>query len=118
MEKDEKDEKDRISVCVSAPGKVLITGGYLILDKKRKGIVISTSARFYTRVRTSKTASQEHQDRTRNTSIPFRVESVQFHECISGRIEQKAQGYHIQLRYFKLFTLPVLNTKYLNMPTL
>ncbi|CAB4392833.1 unnamed protein product [Rhizophagus irregularis] len=33
---------------VSAPGKVLLTGGYLILDRKYNGIVVGTSARFYT----------------------------------------------------------------------
>lgn len=33
---------------VSAPGKVLLTGGYLILDRKYSGIVVGTSARFYT----------------------------------------------------------------------
>ncbi|GBC09345.1 hypothetical protein RclHR1_08790006 [Rhizophagus clarus] len=33
---------------VSAPGKVLLTGGYLILDRKYDGIVVGTSARFYT----------------------------------------------------------------------
>ena len=32
---------------VSAPGKVLLAGGYLILDPKYSGIVVSTSSRFY-----------------------------------------------------------------------
>ncbi|KAF9460694.1 phosphomevalonate kinase [Collybia nuda] len=36
---------------VSSPGKVLITGGYLVLDPKYPGTVISTSSRFYTVVR-------------------------------------------------------------------
>ncbi|KAD4178551.1 hypothetical protein E3N88_27142 [Mikania micrantha] len=31
----------------SAPGKVLITGGYLILERPNAGIVLSTNARFY-----------------------------------------------------------------------
>lgn len=35
----------------SAPGKVLITGGYLILEKPNAGIVLSTTARFYTIVK-------------------------------------------------------------------
>ncbi|EJD42763.1 phosphomevalonate kinase [Auricularia subglabra TFB-10046 SS5] len=38
---------------VSAPGKVLIAGGYLVLDSKYEGIVVATSARFYTAVRSS-----------------------------------------------------------------
>jgi len=36
---------------VSAPGKVLIAGGYLVLDPKYRGTVVSTSSRFYTVVR-------------------------------------------------------------------
>lgn len=31
----------------SAPGKVLITGGYLILERPNAGLVFSTNARFY-----------------------------------------------------------------------
>ncbi|CAI2170126.1 17748_t:CDS:2 [Funneliformis geosporum] len=34
--------------AVSAPGKVLLAGGYLVLNRKYNGIVIGTSARFYT----------------------------------------------------------------------
>jgi phosphomevalonate kinase len=32
---------------ISAPGKVLITGGYLVLDPKYRGCVLTTNARFY-----------------------------------------------------------------------
>ncbi|KAI8644857.1 ribosomal protein S5 domain 2-type protein [Parasitella parasitica] len=32
----------------SAPGKVLLTGGYLVLEQAYTGLVIGTSARFYT----------------------------------------------------------------------
>ncbi|XP_058069371.1 phosphomevalonate kinase, peroxisomal-like [Magnolia sinica] len=38
-------------VVVSAPGKVLLTGGYLILERPNAGIVLSTTARFYAIVR-------------------------------------------------------------------
>lgn len=34
--------------AISAPGKVLLAGGYLVLDPKYSGVVVSTSARFYT----------------------------------------------------------------------
>ncbi|MCL7026616.1 hypothetical protein MKW94_017730 [Papaver nudicaule] len=34
-------------VVASAPGKVLLTGGYLILERPNAGIVLSTNARFY-----------------------------------------------------------------------
>ncbi|KAL1917411.1 uncharacterized protein VTP21DRAFT_3804 [Calcarisporiella thermophila] len=33
---------------VSAPGKVLLTGGYLVLDRTYEGLVVGTSARFFT----------------------------------------------------------------------
>eukprot|EP00249_Psilotum_nudum_P018359 c26763_g1_i1 orf=217-1722(+) len=36
-----------MAVVVSAPGKVLITGGYLVLEPPNAGIVFSTSARFF-----------------------------------------------------------------------
>ncbi|XP_051137255.1 phosphomevalonate kinase, peroxisomal-like [Andrographis paniculata] len=36
-----------MAVVASAPGKVLMTGGYLILDRPNAGIVLSTNARFY-----------------------------------------------------------------------
>lgn len=36
------------TTVVSAPGKVLVAGGYLVLDPAFSGIVVSTSSRFYT----------------------------------------------------------------------
>ncbi|KAH9047887.1 Phosphomevalonate kinase [Lactarius hengduanensis] len=36
------------SLVVSAPGKVLLAGGYLVLDPAYSGVVVSTSSRFYT----------------------------------------------------------------------
>jgi hypothetical protein len=39
----------RIS-CISAPGKVLIAGGYLVLEHPNLGISIATTSRFYTTV--------------------------------------------------------------------
>ncbi|XP_071919555.1 phosphomevalonate kinase, peroxisomal-like isoform X4 [Coffea arabica] len=36
-----------MAVIASAPGKVLMTGGYLILERPNAGIVLSTNARFY-----------------------------------------------------------------------
>ncbi|KIJ39909.1 hypothetical protein M422DRAFT_257232 [Sphaerobolus stellatus SS14] len=40
-----------MTLVVSAPGKVLIAGGYLVLDPKYTGVVVSTSSRFYTVIR-------------------------------------------------------------------
>lgn len=39
------------TTIVSAPGKVLITGGYLVLDPDYSGLVLSTSSRFYTTIK-------------------------------------------------------------------
>lgn len=37
-------------LVVTAPGKVLITGGYLVLERPNTGIVLSVNARFYTSI--------------------------------------------------------------------
>ena len=39
-------------VTVSAPGKVLVAGGYLVLEKPHIGVTIATTARFYSTVKT------------------------------------------------------------------
>jgi phosphomevalonate kinase len=54
---------------VSAPGKVLVTGGYLVLDPSYHGLVIGTNARFYTVI-------QSRQDEAERGTIV--VESPQF----------------------------------------
>lgn len=38
------------STVVSSPGKVLLAGGYLVLDPHHSGVVVATSSRFYTAV--------------------------------------------------------------------
>ena len=45
------------TVTVSASGKVLLAGGYLVLDPKYSGVVVSTSSRFYTVVETAKASA-------------------------------------------------------------
>jgi len=44
-------------IVVSAPGKVLIAGGYLVLDPAYPGLVISTTSKFYTVIRPLKPGS-------------------------------------------------------------
>ncbi|TFK26468.1 Phosphomevalonate kinase [Coprinopsis marcescibilis] len=60
------------NTVVSAPGKVLIAGGYLVLDPAFSGTVVSTSSRFYTVIR-------DQSPPNRNT---IRVRSPQFLEAI------------------------------------
>jgi phosphomevalonate kinase len=56
------------TTVVSSPGKVLIAGGYLVLDPTYSGTVVSTSSRFYTTV----------QDDLSKTLRRIRVRSPQF----------------------------------------
>lgn len=44
------------ATAVSASGKVLLAGGYLVLDQKYSGFVVSTSSKFYTVVRSASAA--------------------------------------------------------------
>ncbi|CAO3686507.1 unnamed protein product [Umbelopsis ramanniana] len=48
-----------MTTVVSAPGKVLVTGGYLVLDPSYHGLVIGTNAKFYTVIQ-SKPDGAEH----------------------------------------------------------
>jgi phosphomevalonate kinase len=41
-------------VTISSPGKVLIAGGYLVLEKPNVGLTVSTTARFYSTINCSK----------------------------------------------------------------
>lgn len=59
------------TTVVSSPGKVLIAGGYLILDPTYSGTVVSTSSRFYTTV----------QDNTSKAPNRIRVLSPQFNDA-------------------------------------
>lgn len=38
----------KMSTVISCPGKVLLAGGYLVLDPHHQGFVVSTPSRFYT----------------------------------------------------------------------
>jgi phosphomevalonate kinase len=60
-----------LSTIVSSPGKVLLTGGYLVLDPAYSGTVVSASSRFYTVVR----------DDTAVGSGNIRVRSPQFKDA-------------------------------------
>ncbi|KXN90598.1 putative phosphomevalonate kinase [Leucoagaricus sp. SymC.cos] len=60
------------STVVSSPGKILVAGGYLVLDPAYSGAVISTSSRFYTVVQAAATAGP-------NT---LRVRSPQFENAV------------------------------------
>lgn len=56
--------------CVSAAGKVLIAGGYLVLDSKYSGVVVSTSSRFYSIVRTNEVENAKYKIGVRSPQFP------------------------------------------------
>lgn len=56
------------TTIISAPGKVLVAGGYLVLDPAYSGVVVSTSSRFYTVVH----------DEPSSSANTIRVRSPQF----------------------------------------
>ncbi|KAK3822852.1 MAG: Phosphomevalonate kinase [Benniella sp.] len=67
------------TTIVSAPGKVLLTGGYLVLDPAFSGLVIATDARFYTLIRPSlDSASSDHGPYTITVRSP-QFESATWH---------------------------------------
>ncbi|KAJ3768665.1 phosphomevalonate kinase [Lentinula raphanica] len=81
---------------VSAPGKVLIAGGYLVLDPAYSGIVISTSSRFYTVIKpltpptanTIRVRSPQFRDSTWTYSLSFDP-LVKVHPDVNNTSENK-----------------------------
>lgn len=68
-------------ITVSSPGKALISGGYLVLEKENIGITIASSSRFYTTIITLSLADIEVE--VENNEILLVIESPQFHSrCI------------------------------------
>lgn len=47
------------NLAFSAPGKVLFTGGFLVLDRKHKGLVLGLDARIHVHVETLQDSSAE-----------------------------------------------------------
>lgn len=65
---------------VSAPGKVLVAGGYLVLDPAYPGLVISTSSRFYCHAQSQTTSSSSGNAKSPNCLIAVR--SPQFVDAV------------------------------------
>jgi len=80
------------SVVVSSPGKVLVVGGYVVLDPAYSGTVISTSSRFYTVIQNDAVADP-------NT---IRVRSPQFKDATWNYIVRTdAAGVVVEPRHIK-----------------
>ncbi|OCF35993.1 phosphomevalonate kinase [Kwoniella heveanensis BCC8398] len=58
---------------VSSPGKVLLAGGYLVLDRAFSGVVVATSSRFYSVVSPLSSTSGSNQDGTERAIISVRA---------------------------------------------
>lgn len=81
-------ERDDNSITVSAPGKALIAGGYLVLDRGNIGYTIAVSSRFYT---TTKSLSTLPKSIVGNNDINqfayIVVESPQFRSTLTLRYD-------------------------------
>ncbi|UZJ54622.1 hypothetical protein CBS101457_003942 [Exobasidium rhododendri] len=66
---------------ISAPGKVLIAGGYLVLDPAYPGLVISTTARFYTVIRAASESKGGKSSTNIDGSFRICIQSPQFVEA-------------------------------------
>lgn len=69
--------KPSLETVVSCPGKVLLAGGYLVLDRAHTGIVVGTSARFYTLI-TSPPVRPSQELAPCSTTIRLAIRSPQF----------------------------------------
>lgn len=70
-----------MTTIVSAPGKVLLAGGYLVLDPTYSGLVVATSSRFYCIIRPSPFSSSRLS--TNSSSGGISVRAGQFPEDVS-----------------------------------
>lgn len=66
------------ALAVSAPGKVLFTGGFLVLDRKHTGLVLGLDARIHARIEEWQDPDHDVAD-TNSTGIL--VQSPQFHDA-------------------------------------
>mmetsp|Transcript_1012 Transcript_1012/g.1113 ORF Transcript_1012/g.1113 Transcript_1012/m.1113 type:complete len:557 (-) Transcript_1012:189-1859(-) len=66
------------STTVSAPGKALIAGGYLVLESPNVGVTISSTSRFYSTV---KQLEFKPLDKSSRNELIIQVESPQFGSC-------------------------------------
>ena len=86
------------TTIISAPGKVLAAGGYLVLDPAYSGIVISTSSRFYAIIQNAKSGNP----------YTIRVRSPQFLDgtwFYTVRLEPTVVIVPAQDKYVKLYDI-------------
>ncbi|KAJ2326236.1 phosphomevalonate kinase [Coemansia sp. RSA 2702] len=69
---------DPAITLTSAPGKVLVVGGYLVLDRNHTGLVVGTDACLYSTVQTRELDLSNAARTFSSTEIPVTVTSPQF----------------------------------------
>jgi phosphomevalonate kinase len=75
---------------VSAPGKVLLTGGYLVTVRPNQGLVFSVDARCYALVESFRNSATAAADAISPASVEIRVTSPQFRD--SARVYRYRLG--------------------------
>jgi phosphomevalonate kinase len=68
---------------VSAPGKVLLAGGYLVLESPNVGLVVAANKRFYSTVKATPSNDDDDDDVATTTIV---VRSPQFHNQWTYRV--------------------------------
>ena len=70
-----------LPTTVSAPGKALIAGGYLVLEYPNIGLTISSTSRFFTTIKciTLSSTGDRERNKRKNDGLVILVESPQFH---------------------------------------
>ncbi len=90
-----------MSTVVSSPGKVLIAGGYLVLDPAYSGIVVSASSRFYTVISDDSSLgahriqvrSPQFKDATWKYTVTFGSSSVDVDEDPSKSVDSRRSSF-------------------------
>ncbi len=62
-------------VSVSAPGKALVAGGYLVLERPNVGLVLACNTRFYTNIRWRKRERKSSMEQNARDTLDALVEN-------------------------------------------
>lgn len=73
-------ENSRDSITVSCPGKVLLAGGYLVLEAPNVALTVSTTSRFFTTIFASSKQVKGKEVSVAGSSLRIAVQSPQLHE--------------------------------------
>jgi phosphomevalonate kinase len=81
-------------VRASCPGKVLVVGGYAVLERPNRGLVLATSAQFHATARWAQTAGAAGAA----GALAVRVLSPQYHQRLELGARLARQGGGVELR--------------------